>query len=180
MELFFYYICKNIYSNFKQINMNKKNLQNNLTRNIEIAKMLEADLVRKEAEIKQVKKEYLKVYNGIVAHWKDDITSRFPNVEIIRSKYDGDLVAEFSLNDIHYIIGIGKGRQKLLCIVRLKLEDIHNGAAMSDSFVNNFKGILSYKKGDYAMFSEFDLNDYETAFSCFVNVIEKFKELQIS
>ena len=146
--------------------------------NAEQAAILWAEIVRRNSELKQVKKAYQNVYNNIVRQWKDEITDRFPGLKMILAPSCGDIVVEFSKDSCHYEVGIGKARRKLLCIVRLKLDDIHNGAVMSDEFVLKFNGLLSKKTCDNCcMFSEFDMNDYEMAFSCFVNIIERFVNL---
>ena len=146
--------------------------------NAEQAAILWAEIVRRNSELKQVKKAYQNVYNNIVRQWKDEITDRFPGLKMILAPSCGDIVVEFSKDSCHYEVGIGKARQNLLCLVRLRLDDIHNGAVMTDEFVLKFNGLLSKKTCDnYCMFSEFNMNDLETAISCYIQVVERFVEL---
>ena len=144
----------------------------------EQAAILWAAILRRNSELKQLRKAYQNVYTNIVCRWKEEITGRFPELKMILEPDCGDIVVEFSKNSYHYEVSIGKARQKLLCLVRLRLDDIHNGGVMSDEFIFSFKDLLSKKTCDnYCMFSEFNMNELETAISCYIQVVERFLEL---
>ena len=144
----------------------------NTINDTEQASILWKDIIMKEAELRKTKKEYQKLYKGIVKQWKTEITNRFPGLKIKSVSTDGDVVIEIAKDSIHYQIELGKNRNKLICIILLSAEDFQNGIRMSNEFMADFKGIMSYQRGNYAMFSEFNMTEFDEAFLCCINAIK--------
>ena len=152
----------------------------NCKNDAERAAILWSDIMRRNSELKQVRKAYQKVYHSILGQWKDELSTRFQNLSWVSHAPSADLAVEFTVGNIYYKVGIGKDQHNLICIVLLDLQDIHKGIFMSDEFVSNINSILSQKRGCpdiYCLYDTFDINDYEKAFKCFTALIEKSVDL---
>lgn len=143
---------------------------------MERASLLWMDIVRRKDELTQVKTAYQNAYKSIIAQWKDEINDRFHDIQVTKSSY-GEIGVDFVKGSLHYEVCIGKDQKNLFCLVLLDSENVKKNSVIPEEIVSKLKDLLSWKKSGYCLFEEFNINDFEKAFSCYIKVIDRFVDL---
>jgi hypothetical protein len=87
----------------------------------EQAAILWAAILRRNSELKQLRKAYQNVYTNIVCRWKEEITGRFPELKMILDPDCGGIVVKFTKDSYHYEVGIGKARHVLFLYLERRM-----------------------------------------------------------
>ena len=154
------------------MNKEKQNLVNLLSK-----------IDQKQKELKQLKKEYKKVFSAISKSWKEQVSSTYPNLQPCGiDEYVGvDIVYEGRT----YNIFIANWREKLYCMFshnqkdkstyRLTLKEA--GKELVDKLNNFYFDNPEEKNSVYTghnVFKIFKKEDYDKAFDFFLKVVNAF------
>lgn len=138
---------------------------------------------QKQKELKQLKKEYKKVFSAISKSWKEQVSSTYPNLQPCGiDEYVGvDIVYEGRT----YNIFIAKWREKLYCMFshnqkdestyRLTLKEA--GKELVDKLNKLFFDHPEEKASVYTghnVYKIFKKEDYDKAFDFFLKVVNAF------
>ena len=146
----------------------------------EKAVKLISDIEKRKTELKQVKKKYKEVLENILDSWKKEVETEFPSLPIqTHSSKGGDFITMFVYNGVHYEIVLGHivGKYKFICMIRVELEDFRNDKRLDDVIVSKFKEVLPIKYTNYGLYKEFDITELDDTISCYIELINRFKEL---
>ena len=154
------------------MNKEKQNLVNLLSK-----------IGQKQKELKQLKKEYKKVFSAISKSWKEQVSSTYPNLQPCGiDEYVGvDIVYEGRT----YNIFIANWREKLYCMFshnqkdkstyRLTLKEA--GKELVDKLNYFYFDNPEEKNSVYTghnVFKKFKKEDYDKAFDFFLKVVNAF------
>ncbi len=168
--------------------MNKANGQKQLPNNYlnldkckddkERAVLIATEIEKKQAELKQLQKQYGELIMSFLVELKQKIESKFPNLNF-EFKEIGAIMAIFVLNNIHYDVIIFKSKvaSKLNCVVRVAIDDINKKKRMGKHVLSKFKDVMEYTDDISIMSKGFGVKDFDNALSCYCTLIEEFEEL---
>lgn len=136
---------------------------------------LSEDLERRKAEITQIKKVLEKTRQSVFEGMKDNIKKEIPDLVFAEKDLrSSPICAKFKTDSYSFYVSITKD---LGCVLYLDSENLRKGAKLSKNIIKQFKDILSWYTPMYKMFQKFGSNDFNQAYTCYVNVIKKVKEV---
>ena len=136
---------------------------------------LSEDLEKRKAEMTQIKKILEKTRQGVFEGMKEDMRKEIP--DFIFSEKDpigSPVCAKYKTDGYSFFVSITKDME---CVLYLDSESTRKGAKLSETIIKHFKDILSWYTPMYKMYQKFGSNDFDQAYTCYVNVIKKIKDV---
>ncbi len=136
---------------------------------------LSEDIEIRKAEMAQVKKILEKTRQGVFERMKEDLKREIPDLILVEKDPIGSPVcAKFKTDSYSFCVCITKD---LECVLYLDSESSRKGAKLSEAIIKQFKELLSWYTPIYKIYQKFGPNEFDKAFTCYVNVIKKVKDV---
>ena len=136
---------------------------------------LSEDLERRKAEITQVKKILEKTRQVVFEGMKENMRKEIPDLVFAeKNLISSPICAKFKTDSYGFYVIITKN---LECVLYLDSESSRRGAKLSENIIKQFKDILSWYAPMYKMFQKFGSNDFDQAYTCYVNVKKSQRSL---
>lgn len=133
------------------------------------------DLENRKAEMAQVKKILEITRQGVFEGMKEDLRKDFPDLVFSQKDPIGSpIFAKFKTDGYSFYVCITKD---LECVLYLDSESTRKGAKLSETIIKQFKELFSWYTPMYKIYQKFGPNEFNQAYTCYVNVIKKVKEV---
>lgn len=136
---------------------------------------LSEDLEKRKTEIAQVKKTLEKTRQSVFERMKEDLRKDFP--DLIFSEKDpigSPISVKYKTDGYSFYVSITKDME---CVLYLDSESTRKGAKFSETIIKQFQELLSWYTPMYKIYQKFGSNDFDKAYTCYINVIKKVKEV---